>query len=94
MLTLTENAATAVKTIVSHGADADTGGLRIHGADDPAAGFALTVAGSPDAADAVVEAEGARVFLDPAATLALDNQVLDAQVDDDGAVHFALAMQR
>jgi len=93
MLTLTENAATAVKTIVSRGPDADTAGLRIHGAGDPAAGFALTVTGGPDAADAVVESDGARVFLDAAASLALDDQVLDAQVDDQGAVHFALAAQ-
>jgi Fe-S cluster assembly iron-binding protein IscA len=94
MLTLTENAATAVKTIVERGADADTGGLRIHGAEDPSAGFALSVAGGPESNDAVVDEAGARVFLDAGAAAALDDQVLDAQVDQEGAVHFALSMQR
>ncbi|GAA3759963.1 hypothetical protein GCM10022240_10650 [Microbacterium kribbense] len=93
MLTLTENAATAVKSIVSNGADADTAGLRIHSADDQTAGFALTIAPTPEAEDAVVEESGARVFLDAGATLALNDQVLDAQVGEDGAVRFDLALQ-
>nr|WP_274637470.1 Fe-S cluster assembly protein HesB [Microbacterium bovistercoris] len=93
MLTLTENAATAVKSIVSNDAEVDTAGLRIHTADDPAQGFALSVAPAPESEDAVVEEAGARVFLDAGATVALDDQVLDAQVGDDGAVRFGLAMQ-
>lgn len=93
MLTLTDDAATAVKSIVERSADATTAGLRIHGTADPAEGFALTVAGAPEAADAVVDQEGARVFLDAGAAEALEDQVLDAQYDQEGAVHFALAAQ-
>ena len=94
MLTLTENAATAVKTIVARGADAETAGLRIHGSDDPAQGFALTLAVAPETSDEIVDESGARVFLDADAATALDDQVLDAEVDEAGAVHFALATQR
>jgi Fe-S cluster assembly iron-binding protein IscA len=94
MLTLTENAATAVKTIIARGAETETAGLRIYGSDDPAQGFALTVAAAPETSDAIVDESGARVFLDTDAATALDNQVLDAEVDEAGAVHFALAMKR
>ena len=47
----------------------------------------------PEPADAVVEADGARVFLDSTAQAALDDQVLDAQMNEDGSVRFALAAQ-
>lgn len=92
MLTLTENAATAVKGIMAQNAGADEAGLRIAGADDPRAGFALTVA-TPQATDEVVETSGARVFLDPTASAALTDRVLDATVDDQGGVRFELAEQ-
>lgn len=92
MLTLTENAATAVKGIMAQNTSADEAGLRIAGADDPRAGFALTVA-TPEETDEVVEASGARVFLDPAASAALSDRVLDAKVDEQGGVRFELAEQ-
>ena len=92
MLTLMENAAEAVKNIVARTPGEEGSGLRIHGADDPRGGFALTVS-APEEADQVVEASGARVFLDQQASLALDDRVLDAQVDDQGAVRFELGEQ-
>jgi len=93
MLTLTENAQTAVKSIVSNGPEAETAGLRIHGGDDATAGFALSVVAAPEEADTVVDDAGARVFLDEGAAVALDDQVLDAQVDDTGGVRFGLTAQ-
>ena len=90
MLTLTENAATAVKGIMAQNPGNDEAGLRIAGADDPRAGFALTVAAQEET-DEVVETSGARVFLDPAASAALTDRVLDAKVDDQGGVRFELA---
>jgi len=93
MLTLTENAQTAVKSIVSNGPEAETAGLRIHGGENPASGFALSVVTSPEEADTVVDESGARVFLDEGAAVALDDQVLDAQVDDAGGVRFGLTAQ-
>jgi Fe-S cluster assembly iron-binding protein IscA len=93
MLTLTENAATAVKAVVAGTPDVEASGIRIRGAETPTAGFELTLAPSPEPADAVVESDGARVFLDAMAQSALDDQVLDARMNEDGSVRFALAAQ-
>lgn len=92
MLTLTENAATAVKTLTSQ-IPTTTGGIRISDSGSPDTGFALALAEAPQADDAVVETDGARVFVDPAAALALDDRVLDAQSDPDGAFSFALGVR-
>ena len=90
MLTLTENASTIVKTIVDQSAPGDDSGLRF--SQEGANQGALTVAPSPEAqpGDAVVEQDGARVYLDQAAAVALDDQVLDASVDQSGAVQFSI----
>ncbi len=93
MLTLTENAQTAVKSIVSNSPETETAGLRIHGSQDPASGFALSVVTAPEATDTIVDESGARVFLDVGAAAALDDQVLDAQVDTEGGVRFGLTSQ-
>ncbi|MFT4280790.1 HesB/IscA family protein [Microbacterium sp.] len=93
MLTLTENATIAVKSLTEQ-VSTDTGGLRISEAVAPETGYALTIAGAPEPDDTVVESAGARVFVDRAASIALDDRVLDARVSDDGSVGFALAQQR
>ncbi|TFV81480.1 Fe-S cluster assembly protein HesB [Microbacterium sp. dk485] len=90
MLTLTEQATTAVKTITSQFPDVADGGVRIEGAGTPDSQFQLTVVPGPQPADAVVESEGARVFLDSDAALVLDDRVLDAQPDGEGGVQFAV----
>ncbi|GLJ79693.1 MULTISPECIES: HesB/IscA family protein [Microbacterium] len=92
MLTLTENAATAVKNLTAQ-IPAEAGGVRIADTGSPETGFALSLAEAPQSEDAVVEADGARVFVDPAAALALDESVLDAQVDGEGAISFALGVR-
>ncbi len=92
MLTLTENAATAVKTLTSQ-IPTTTGGIRISDSGSPEAGFALALAEAPQEEDAVVETDGARVFVAPAAAIALDDRVLDAQTDGDGAFSFALGVR-
>ena len=91
MLTLTETASTVVKTIVSQTGDADTAGVRIQGGES--SDFVLGVAASPEQSDAVVEADGARVFLDQTAAQVLDDKVLDANVGTDGGVQFAIGQQ-
>lgn len=89
MLTLTENASAAVKTL-SNQIPTESGGLRISEAVAPNTGFALTLAPEPQPGDAVVENDGARVFVDESSSVALDDRVLDARVDGDGSVGFAL----
>ena len=90
MLTLTEEATTAVKTITAQFPDAAQGGVRIEGAGSPESQFRLSVVAGPEPAAAVGENAGARVFLDADAAEGLDDRVLDAQVDGQGGVQFAV----
>lgn len=90
MLAITQNAIDAVNEV----APGDTG-LRIYlpEQDGSSAGpLRLEIADSPAAQDQVVEVEGARVFLEPAAALALDNMVLDA-ASEGNKVRFTVAPQ-
>lgn len=90
MLTLTDTASTAVKTIADRalGEDAD-GGLRISTTSEE--GYAVAIATAPEASDVVVENHGATVFLEKEASDQLSDKVLDAQLDTDGSVSFAIA---
>ena len=47
----------------------------------------------PEATDQVIEDQSARVFVETEAAAALDDKVLDAQVDDSGRVQFLLGEQ-
>ncbi|GAA2176378.1 iron-sulfur cluster biosynthesis family protein [Agrococcus versicolor] len=91
MLTLTETAQTIITGIVDQSDVADTGGLRISAAEGDQ--LNVGVAPAPTDGDQVLEAQGARVFLDDAATTALDDKVLDAAPDDAGRVTFTIAQQ-
>jgi Fe-S cluster assembly iron-binding protein IscA len=91
LLTLTENASTIVKSITAQGGP-ETAALRIS-SEDPTQGLAVTTATSPEPGDQTVEADGAVVYLDPPASQALDDQILDAAVDEAGRVQFGLAPQ-
>lgn len=90
MLTLTQTAAEAVKTIVERVPQAEDGGVRIRDTGAQT-GFELSVAQAPEPEDTVVVTDGARVFLDTAANQALDDRILDAELAADGSVKFALA---
>ncbi|QZY27707.1 Fe-S cluster assembly protein HesB [Nocardioides coralli] len=91
MLTLTENATAVVKGIADQVPEAS--GLRITGgpAEEPSLEVAPASAAEPG--DQVVEQEGATVYLDENAVLLLDDKVLDARVDEEGRVEFALGQQ-
>lgn len=93
MLTLTDTASIAIKAIVEQSPAGDGGGLRIQPGGDNSAGLQIAIVDAPEAADAVIEQEGARVFLEAQLALLLDDKVLDAQVDQEGAVRFALGEQ-
>ena len=91
MLVLTEQAKQVIKGIVEEvGPD---GGLRITAAGtngDTALGFDLAPAPGPG--DEVVEEDGAKVFLDPAAAEVLADKLLDVEEHGDH-FHFSLAEQ-
>lgn len=89
MLTLTENAQTIITGIVDGAQVPQTGGIRI-AQDAQGEGLAVTVAELPEVQDQVVEAAGAKVFLDQSAAVALDDKVLDASATADGRVDFAI----
>lgn len=96
MLTLTENADTIATTIVAQQGEDPNAGLRIQtsAGDEPEQPrFAVTVAPSPQPGDDVVEGVGCRVFLEHDASSALTDKVLDADVDEQGAVSFTLLPQ-
>ena len=92
MLTLTENASTIVKDIATQQGGTDASGLRIS-AEDPAQGLMVTAAQEPHQGDQTVTKDGAVIYLDTAASEQLEDQILDASVDDAGRVQFALAPQ-
>ncbi len=91
MLILTDNATQVVKGFADQIPEAS--GLRITGgpAEEPALAVAPAAAAEPG--DAVVEQDGAQVFLDESATAMLDDKVLDARVDTEGNVEFGLGLQ-
>jgi Fe-S cluster assembly iron-binding protein IscA len=96
MLVLTEAAAQVVKSVTDTPEAPDGTGLRIsQSATEPGSANALELAAAaePGNNDQVVEAAGARVFLDPQAAAYLDDKVLDAEVDPDGKVRFTLGRQ-
>ncbi|MFS0852631.1 Fe-S cluster assembly protein HesB [Microbacterium sp. 179-I 3D4 NHS] len=97
MLTLTDNASAIVSTLVTRQSEAPDAGLRIHSTEGQGPSgesrLAVLVAPDPEPADQVVEVSGARLFLDETAAAALDDKVLDAGVDDEGAVSFAVMSQ-
>jgi len=90
MLTLTDNASTAVKDLTGRAVGTETGGLRISSPEAGSSNLSVAVAPAPEPADDVVENAGARVFLDANASAVVADKVLDAQLDDRGAVRFAL----
>ncbi|GAA2131563.1 Fe-S cluster assembly protein HesB [Actinomadura napierensis] len=90
MLIVTGTAASAICHL-SCGPDLpDSAGMRIAPLDDEASLLAVTPAERPASTDEVVEAEGARLFLDSAAAAYLHDKVLDVRLDDHGTVSFLI----
>ena len=82
MLTLTDNAADAIRGIVAAPEIPEGAGLRIAtrpGSDQ--ATLEVSVADTPAATDQVVDESGARVFVDEEAIPLLDDKLLDASVE-------------
>ena len=87
MLTLTDNAQTAVRTLTQDPETPENAGLRITPGTE---GLQLTLVAEPVPGDALIDHGGARVFVEPQTAKLLDEATLDAQVED-GAVNFFLA---
>lgn len=84
MLTLTDDARLAIRSLVAPTDVPDDAGVRIASTgtvDGQGPELALTVAPAPEPGDEVVDDEGARVFLDPTAAELLADETLDVQID-------------
>jgi iron-sulfur cluster assembly protein len=93
MLTLTDNAVQAIRSLTSQPDSQTDAGLRIMAGESDVAPLQLSLAPNPMAGDEVVETEGARVFMEPAAAEVLSDKALDAEVGEDGGVSFNVAYQ-
>jgi iron-sulfur cluster assembly protein len=93
MLTLTDSAATAIRTLISQPDLPEETGLRIMKEGDGTPSFQLALTEGPAAGDQVVESAGARVFVEAEAAAALDDKSLDAQVNEQGDLAFRIADQ-
>jgi iron-sulfur cluster assembly protein len=92
MIAVTDNAATVIRDLTSQGEVPEGAGLRI-AADAMEGSLTLSLAPAPEEGDQVVDAAGARLFLDSDAAVMLDDKELDAAVDQGGSVQFAVAEQ-
>jgi iron-sulfur cluster assembly protein len=91
MLTITSNAADAIRAIVENTDVPEDGGIRISVArqNGAQASLELAVSPAPMEGDAVLDAGGAHVFLDELAAVALDDKSLDAQMQG-GEISFGI----
>jgi len=93
MLTLTDQAVTAIRNLTTRpGLPAQTG-LRIAQGEADTGGLALSLSDGPQAGDRVIDETDIQVFLQPEAADALEDKELDAQVSEDGEVSFLLQPQ-
>jgi iron-sulfur cluster assembly protein len=91
VLTMTDTAASEIRNLIAQPEVPDDGGVRI--ASNPEGALTLALAGAPVDGDAVVEEQGARVFVEPQAGQLLDDKRLDAGVDPQGQVQFSIGQQ-
>lgn len=91
MLTITDNAAEAVRLISEGSGLEPEPGLRISAGSPTAEGTPLEISIAPGAetTDQTVEEQGARVYLEQVVAPVLDDKVLDAEIEGD-QVRFAL----
>lgn len=95
MLTVTDNAASAIRTLAGQTDTPEETGVRISPAtDEGGAGLALAVTEGPLPEDQVIEDQGARLFVDSDVADALADKALDAQITEQGQVQFMLAEQQ
>ena len=93
MLTLTDQAVTAIRNLTARAGLPPETGLRIAPEDGEPRGLALSLADAPQAGDQVIEASNVHVFVQPEASAVLEDKALDAQISEDGEVSFTLQSQ-
>jgi iron-sulfur cluster assembly protein len=96
MLAISHDAAEAIKQVVSSAQMPDEGGVRISAqpSGDESVRLEFSLATSPEPGDAIVEQEGANVFVEQTAAPLLDDKTLDAAVVEADKVTFSIVEQR
>jgi Fe-S cluster assembly iron-binding protein IscA len=89
MLTLTDQAVQAVRGLTESPEAPDDAGMRLAPGGN---GLELSVVDGAAPGDDVIDANGVKVYLEPQASQLLDEQTLDASVND-GQVSFFLATE-
>ena len=92
MLTLTDQAVAAIRSLTTRPGLPAQAGLRI-APEDGGGGLALSLADGPQAGDRVIEEADVQVFVQPDAAATLEDKALDAQVSEDGEVSFLVQPQ-
>ena len=97
MLALTDTAVGVIHDLTTQPGLPDGTGLRISpqpaGQNGTGPAFALTLAQGPGLGDEVIEAADAVVYLEPEVAQQLQDQVLDARIDEQGEVAFLVSPQ-
>lgn len=94
MVTLTDGAVSAIRSLTSQPDLPEETGLRIMWQGDGTQRFQLALAEGPAAGDEVIESGGARVFVESGAAGVLEDKALDAQMDEQGSIAFLIGDQR
>lgn len=92
MLTLTENARSAVADLTSKAGLPDSGGLRIAESPDQIGSFELSLVTEPAPGDDVITEGPAHVFIAPETSTTLADQELDVE-STSGSAGFRLSPQ-
>jgi iron-sulfur cluster assembly protein len=96
VLAISHGAVEVIKQVVSSAQMPDEGGIRISAqpVDDESVRLELSLATSPEPGDAIVEQEGANVFVEQTVAPLLDDKTLDAAVVEADQVAFSIVEQR
>jgi Fe-S cluster assembly iron-binding protein IscA len=79
MVTLTDEAVSAIRGLTEQAEAVPTAGVRI--ADEGDGSLGLRLVEAPQPGDAVVDVSGAKLFLDETAERSLDGKALDAEAE-------------
>jgi iron-sulfur cluster assembly protein len=93
VLTLTDQAVAAIRSLTTRPGLPAQAGLRIAPEDGDGGGLALSLADGPRAGDRVIEEADVQLFVQPDAPGVVDDKALDAEVSEDGEVSFLLQPQ-
>jgi Fe-S cluster assembly iron-binding protein IscA len=96
VLAISHGAVEVIKQVVSSAQMPDEGGIRISAqpVGDESVSLELSLATSPEPRDAIVEQEGAHVFVEQTVARLLDDKTLDAAVVEADKVTFSILEQR